>query len=311
MLLAGCATDSNTRRFVPNIVTPYRMDIQQGNFVTPDMVQKLSAGQTRDQVRFILGTPLITDVFHVNRWDYVFRFSKGWNDPETRRLAVYFDRDGRLERWDTDIAAPATAAAKPAAEGAAAPAAAPAPTAPVAPAPPTAAAAAPPPAPASVPAPVATPRAAVETTQKPAAEAPAASVAPPEKPAAAPPKPLSSAVVASAPPPNPVLAAIEEWRDAWQARDVERYLALYAKDFKPAGTTRARWEAQRRDRLKRASAISLEISDVQVVFVAGRATGVFTQNFSSGSLRENGRKTLVWVNEGGRWRIVAESFEKR
>lgn len=300
--MAGCASDANTRRIVPNIVTPYRMDIQQGNFVTPDMVQKLSAGQTRDQVRFILGTPLITDVFNVNRWDYVFRFSKGWNDPETRRLAVFFDREGRLERWDTDIAAPVAAAAKPAAEGAVAPAATTA-------APATAPAATPAPAPAP---PVAVaPAPAPATAEKPSPAASAAPVPAPEKPLVAPPKPPPAAVVAAAPPPNPVLAAIEEWRDAWQARDVERYLALYAKAFKPAGTTRARWEAQRRERLKRARAIRLDISDVQVVFVEGRATAVFVQNFESGSLRENGRKTLVWINEGGRWLIAEESFEKR
>ena len=98
------------QRYVPQIVTPYRMDIQQGNFVTQDMVDKLAVGQTRDQVRFILGTPLLTDVFHANRWDYVFRFSRGWNQPERRRLVIYFDADSRVSKWDADVPAPAPAA---------------------------------------------------------------------------------------------------------------------------------------------------------------------------------------------------------
>ena len=83
LALSGCSTTSSLREYVPQIVTPYRMDIQQGNFVTLDMVEKLQAGQTKEQVRFILGTPLLTDVFHVSRWDYVFRSAKGWSDPET------------------------------------------------------------------------------------------------------------------------------------------------------------------------------------------------------------------------------------
>ena len=100
------------RQYVPAIVTPYRMDIQQGNFVTQDMVEKLAVGQTREQVRFILGTPLLADVFHANRWDYIFRFSKGWNDPVKRKLIVFFDAQGKLERWDADgLPPPAPAAA--------------------------------------------------------------------------------------------------------------------------------------------------------------------------------------------------------
>ena len=114
--LAGCASESTVREYVPKIVTPYRIDIQQGNFLTPDMVEKLTVGQTRDQVRFIFGTPLLTDIFHANRWDYVFRASKGWNDPVTRKLVIFFDAGGLVERWSTDVLplpVPSPAAAAP------------------------------------------------------------------------------------------------------------------------------------------------------------------------------------------------------
>jgi outer membrane protein assembly factor BamE len=104
-LAAGCAADSSLNRYVPNIITPYRMDIQQGNFVTQDMVDKLQVGQTREQVRFILGTPLLTDIFHAARWDYIFRFAKGWNDPEKHLLTVYFEND-KLARWEANVPPP-------------------------------------------------------------------------------------------------------------------------------------------------------------------------------------------------------------
>lgn len=109
LLLAGCASESTLRSYVPQIVTPYRIDIQQGNFITADMVTKLAVGQTREQVRFILGTPLLADVFHANRWDYIFRFSKGWKEPEKRKLVIFFDAANRVERWEADVPAPSAA----------------------------------------------------------------------------------------------------------------------------------------------------------------------------------------------------------
>jgi outer membrane protein assembly factor BamE len=102
VLAAGCASESLVKDYVPQIVTPYRIDIQQGNFVTQDMVDKLQVGQTRDQVRFILGTPLLTDVFHAGRWDYVFRSSKGWREPDKHKLTVYFENE-KLARWESDV----------------------------------------------------------------------------------------------------------------------------------------------------------------------------------------------------------------
>jgi outer membrane protein assembly factor BamE len=85
--------------YVPRIVTEYRIDVQQGNVLTQDMVAQLKPGQTKDQVRFILGTPMLADVFHSQRWDYVYRLQNGrTNAVDTRKLSVFFDKDGRLER---------------------------------------------------------------------------------------------------------------------------------------------------------------------------------------------------------------------
>lgn len=436
VLIAGCAADSSVNKYVPNIVTPYRMDIQQGNFVTQDMVDKLQKGQTRDQVRFILGTPLLTDVFHANRWDYIFRSSKGWNDPEKHKLTVMFDAgpDGKLSGWESDVPPPKSAevvedkpgffgglfggksaAPKPASPspavpspaGAAAPAAgasgassppaaAPAPTAAREPAaapkpadlpnlsssqaadkeqekkpsllrrmfgwmpgvstedaaagaaraaspentplprpgiaePPKAAPAEPPPATGTV----SVGPAVQETVQTPApppapAAAPAPGSAPPPVPEAMPSgqaapdaggvtpvtltaqaTPAPAAASAAAQPvltPDGVIASVERWRAAWQAKDVTRYLASYAPDFRaPGNLSRAKWEAQRRDRLTKPSFIVVKVIDPQVTLGKDDvAVAVFVQEYESNLLKESGRKTLRMARYGSDWLILEE-----
>ncbi|MBK1679358.1 cell envelope protein SmpA [Rhodocyclus tenuis] len=97
--ISGCSS-------VPKLVTEYRIDVQQGNVLTQEMVSQLKPGQTREQVRFILGTPMLIDMFHADRWDYVYRLRKGaTNEVETRRFTVFFDADGRLFRVTGDVAA--------------------------------------------------------------------------------------------------------------------------------------------------------------------------------------------------------------
>lgn len=86
-----------------NPLKPYRMEIQQGNFVTQEQVSKLQSGMTKEQVRFILGTPLLTDVFHADRWDYIYRRQRARsNELEERRLTLFFE-DNRLSRVDGDV----------------------------------------------------------------------------------------------------------------------------------------------------------------------------------------------------------------
>jgi len=85
-------------------LAPYRMDIQQGNFVSQEMVAQLKRGMTKDQVRFVLGTPLVTDIFHANRWDYVYLLDKPGQEVRKRRLAVFFEGD-QLVRVDGDVVA--------------------------------------------------------------------------------------------------------------------------------------------------------------------------------------------------------------
>lgn len=105
LLLSACSVTDK----VGEKLTPYKIDIQQGNVVTQEMVAKLKPGMTKAQVRFIMGTPLITDAFHANRWDYVYRFQKAGKLTEERKLALFFDQE-LLQRVEGDVvaASPAT-----------------------------------------------------------------------------------------------------------------------------------------------------------------------------------------------------------
>jgi outer membrane protein assembly factor BamE len=85
-------------------LAPYRIDIQQGNFVSQDMVAQLKRGMTKEQVRFVLGTPLVTDIFHADRWDYVYLLERPGQPRVQRRLVVFFE-DGRLARLEGDVVA--------------------------------------------------------------------------------------------------------------------------------------------------------------------------------------------------------------
>lgn len=89
-LMAGCS-------WVPTWGV-YKIDINQGNFITQEMVEKLKVGQTKSQVRVVLGTPLVADAFHANRWDYVYQFESGGRVLDERKFMVMF-LDEKLSKW--------------------------------------------------------------------------------------------------------------------------------------------------------------------------------------------------------------------
>lgn len=96
LLLAGCSS-------VPSLL--YKIEIQQGNVITQEMVNKLKPGMTRSQVRFALGSPMISDAFHENRWDYLYRFEQRGRLVEQRKLTVFFEND-QLVRIDGSFSIP-------------------------------------------------------------------------------------------------------------------------------------------------------------------------------------------------------------
>ena len=98
LVLAGCKQAPE----LPAVISPYKIDIQQGNVVTQDMVAKLKAGMTRSQVRFVLGTPLVIDPFRTDRWDYVYLYQRQGKPDERRRITVIFDGD-KLARIEGNV----------------------------------------------------------------------------------------------------------------------------------------------------------------------------------------------------------------
>lgn len=111
-VLAGCQTMSDAASGVasgmssvtgwaPRFLGPYRPDVHQGNIITQEMVDQLRQGMTREQVRFMLGTPLLTSDFHKDRWDYPYYLNPLSGPVQSRRLTVFF-KDNRVDRFASD-----------------------------------------------------------------------------------------------------------------------------------------------------------------------------------------------------------------
>jgi outer membrane protein assembly factor BamE len=96
----GCAT---VDEYLPTLRTfgVYKLDINQGNYLSQDMVDKLRVGQTKAQVRQLLGTPLVVSVFRDSRWDYVYEFTHQGRVVAHRTFTTYFV-DDKLARWEGD-----------------------------------------------------------------------------------------------------------------------------------------------------------------------------------------------------------------
>ena len=99
--LAACGSFDGASARIASVVTPYKVDVVQGNFISREQVEALQAGMGRQQVRDILGTPLLTSLFHGDRWDYVFTMQRQGVEPQHYRLTLYFKGD-TLERFEGD-----------------------------------------------------------------------------------------------------------------------------------------------------------------------------------------------------------------
>jgi outer membrane protein assembly factor BamE len=335
------------------------MDIRQGNYVTPEMRGKLKLGMTKQQVRFVLGTPMLADAFHGNRWDYPYRLEQRGEIVEKQQLTLYFDGDNlaRVEDNGKVVADMQVMAVEKPAEP-----------------------------------PVAKVDPAAEVLSSVQAWAAAwsaknagdylAAYTPDYAPKGMSrerwekqrmdrinrPKTIEVAlgdvsvalqddthatvsfkqgyrsdayrdevektlalvkqegrwliaderlgreVPADKPAGNPeeaVQAAAAQWAEAWSARDVEKYLAGYAGNFKPAGMSRAKWEAQRKERIGRAQSIEVKVSDLKIVLRDdSHASATFKQDYRSDAYSDSTRKTLKLEKTGDAWLIVAEQAAK-
>ncbi len=277
VLFASCALKEK--------LSPYRLEIQQGHLLAPEAVAKLKTGMTKEQVRFLLGTPLINDLFNPDRLYYIYRNQKGDGPVEKANLTLYFAQN-KLVRVDTDlIPRPAVALAatespvKNEAAGKVTPTA-------VQPAATTEQEAA---APAKAPVPFA----ARQTV----------SIQPPVQ-AAARPIALSDEKL--------VAQTIRDWLQAWRKQDVGAYLAFYAKQFKtPDNEPRSQWEQTRRTRVLRPRKIEIRLSALKLQIAdTGNATAIFRQDYRSDSYGDKVIKDLTFIKEDGVWRIRQERVVK-
>ena len=99
--MTACSTIDDPVARAIRKVTPYRVEVVQGNFVSKEQVQALRVGMSRNQVKDILGTPLIASVFHADRWDYAFTIVRKGTQPQQRQLSVYF-KDDLYVRFEGD-----------------------------------------------------------------------------------------------------------------------------------------------------------------------------------------------------------------
>ncbi len=101
LCLGACSNLSNRTREALVAVTPYKVEVVQGNFVSKEQVEQLKPGMSRQQVREVLGTSLLTDVFHTDRWDYVFTIRRQGVASQQRHLTLYFKGE-LLDRFEGD-----------------------------------------------------------------------------------------------------------------------------------------------------------------------------------------------------------------
>jgi outer membrane protein assembly factor BamE len=102
VLLASCSSTSTAR--LPSF-SSHKIDIQQGNLITPELRDKIKVGMSRSLVRSILGTPLIADPFHANRWDYVYRLEQGGKLVKQQNLTLYFEGEHLVRIDDSNMPA--------------------------------------------------------------------------------------------------------------------------------------------------------------------------------------------------------------
>lgn len=313
LVLAACSS-------VNLPLSPYRIDVQQGNALEQESVDKLKIGLSRSQVRFLLGTPLLVDPFRGNRWDYVYNYRKAGKLTEKRRLVLYFEGDAlaRIESEGLSIkgeeAQPAEASS---AQAVPAPAAAQ-----------LAPAALPEKAPAKAAAPAAATGASETSIVRPLAAEPGQPAKPagrvvatetsteamalqPElnvqaiKPDARPGFPEAAAGTSR----EAVIAALNAWAQAWRSSDEQAYFAAYADSFRPAGgQTREEWEKRHRLLLGVSGKADLQIESVAVKIVSeDRAQASFRQFYRTGTYRDAVVKQLKFVRVSNRWMIEEEN----
>ncbi|MCL6270004.1 outer membrane protein assembly factor BamE [Sansalvadorimonas sp. 2012CJ34-2] len=101
-LIGGCSWFSSNELKLVSFPGAYKIDIQQGNVITQDMVNQLKPGMTREQVLFVMGEPLLPDTYDKKRWDYIYSFQPGGGARTQQTLSLFFNQ-GKLTHFEGDV----------------------------------------------------------------------------------------------------------------------------------------------------------------------------------------------------------------
>ena len=357
-LLASCSYISSP------VLSPYKMDIRQGNYVTAEMREKLKLGMSRQQVRYVLGTPMVSDAFHGNRWDYVYSLAQRGEVVEKQQLTLYFEGDNLVRMDDNGKTVldmpvmakqpvevvqpvkvdPAAGVLKHVEEWAAAWSAKDVPG--------YLSAYTPDYAPQGVSrkawekqrlARIDKPKVievalsdvsasmqddshatviftqsyrsdayhdAVQKTLSMVKQGDGWLIAD-ERVGKHPAQALAAKPALTGAAEEGVQLAIKQWAEAWSARDVAQYLSSYTAGFKPAGVSRAKWEAQRKERIGKANSIAVEVSELKIrLRDDSRASATFKQAYRSDTHQDSTHKMLQLEKVGDVWLIASEKVAK-
>ncbi len=99
--VSACSIFDKASSGIAGIVSPYKVEVVQGNFVSKEQREALQLGMPRNQVRDVLGSPLVTSAFHAERWEYVFTIRRQGQEPQQRKLTVFFKGD-ELAKVESD-----------------------------------------------------------------------------------------------------------------------------------------------------------------------------------------------------------------
>lgn len=99
--VSSCAWIDQPLGFVARSINPYRFELIQGNVITKEQLEVIRPGMSKNQVKEVLGTPLITSLFHEERWDYAFTVRRSGQEIQKKKLAVFFDKEQML-RFESD-----------------------------------------------------------------------------------------------------------------------------------------------------------------------------------------------------------------
>jgi outer membrane protein assembly factor BamE (lipoprotein component of BamABCDE complex) len=334
ILSASCSST------LPSFKT-YKLDVQQGNVVTSKMMMQLKPGMTKSQVRYLLGSPLLQDSFHPDRWDYLYEMNKDGKVIERRRVVMEFGEQG-LKTVRGDI----IPGGQPGAENA-----------PVA----------------SVedvitatsnktllnedpkkgwlgrfkfwadddsavqsksgspkvyqgpmdkvvdasPKPVVEEPVVEKSAELPAVVEEAKVVAEnaiiiepvanqPDQPQALQEAPRDAVVVTKTPDQVLIEKRVASWANAWRNRNVNEYLGYYSNQFKPEGISKKAWLAQRKQRLSKQDEIKLSIENVEVRTDGKQAVAEFVQHYSASGYSDHVVKVLSFEQTQNEWMIVRE-----